>query len=51
MIDIEKKFRDRKSSLSKEIYDSGYLVSSGAVYMPSEAIPQKDLEGVLKEKN
>jgi hypothetical protein len=50
MIDIEKKFRDRKCSLSKEIYDSGYLVSSGAVYKPSEVIPQKELEEILNEK-
>lgn len=51
MIDIEKKFKNRKNSLSKEIYDSDYLVSSGAVYMPSEAIPRKDLEIKLKEVN
>lgn len=50
MINIEKKFRDRKSSLSKEVYDSDYLVSSGAVYMPNEAIPQEDLEIILNEK-
>jgi len=41
MIDIEKKFRDRNSSLSKEIYDSGYLVSSGAVYMQARLYHKK----------
>lgn len=50
MINIEKKFRDRKGSLSKEIYDSGYLVSSGSVYIPSEAIPKNELEEILNGK-
>jgi len=50
MIDIKKKFRDRKSSLSSEIYDSGYLTSSGAVTKSNEAILHNELELILKKK-
>jgi len=51
MIDIRKKFRDRKSSLSKEIYDASCLSSSGAITQSDEAISQKDLIILLKERN
>ncbi|WP_144282631.1 hypothetical protein [Chryseobacterium echinoideorum] len=50
MIDIWKKFGDRKNSLSTEIYDSGYLTSSGAVDKPNDAMPNKELEAILMEK-
>ncbi|MEP0264729.1 hypothetical protein [Dokdonia sp.] len=49
MINISKKFRDRKCSLSKEVYDSNYLTSSGAITRSNEALEEEQLENILKQ--